>query len=177
MLGIWLLFVIGAPDTFLRPDIYRAFMTSFPTGAVIALPLTMVVIAGDMDLSFISIMAVGMVGFWAGVSRRTNSLGIASPACSSGFLVGLLNGIIVVGLGIPSLIATIGTQFFWRGVVEVIRQRSGRSLSCSRATLSCATCWSARWALRAHPDDLDGPDRAGRSGSSSTATGSAHTST
>jgi simple sugar transport system permease protein len=135
MLGIWLLFIIGASETFLKPDIYRALMTSVPYWGVIALPLTMVIIAGDIDLSFISIMAVGMVAFWEGY-ELTNSLGIAfATALVSGFLVGLLNGIIIVKMGIPSLIATIGTQFFWRGVVEVIRRGQGESLTLARDTV------------------------------------------
>ncbi len=135
MLGIWLLFIIGASDTFLKPDIYRALMTSVPYWGVIALPLTMVIIAGDIDLSFISIMAVGMVVFWEAY-ETTSSLGVAFAASLvSGFLVGLLNGIIVVRLGIPALIATIGTQFFWRGVVEVIRRGQGESLTLARDTV------------------------------------------
>ena len=135
MLGIWLLFIIGAPETFLKKDIYRALMTSVPYWGVIALPLTMVIIAGDIDLSFISIMAVGMVAFWEGYDL-TNSLGIAfAAALVSGFLVGLLNGIIIVKMGIPSLIATIGTQFFWRGVVEVVRRGQGESLTLARDTV------------------------------------------
>ncbi len=135
MFGLWILFIIGAPDTFLKSDIYRALMTSTPYWGVIALPLTMVIIAGDIDLSFISIMAVGMVVFWQ-VYDWTGSLGVAFAGClTAGFLVGLLNGIIVVGLGIPPLIATIGTQFFWRGAVEVIREGQGESLVFTKDTI------------------------------------------
>jgi len=135
LLGLWLLFIVGAPDTFLKGDIYRALMTSVPYWGVVALPLTMVIIAGDIDLSFISIMAVGMVAFWQ-VYDWTGSLGVAFAGCLAvGFLVGLLNGIIIVGLGIPALIATIGTQFFWRGVVEVIRGGQGESLVLTKNTV------------------------------------------
>jgi len=135
LFGLWLLFITGAPETFLKPDIYRALMTSVPYWGVVALPLTMVIIAGNIDLSFISIMAVGMVAFWQ-VYDWTGSLGAAFAGClTAGFLVGLLNGIIIVGLGIPSLIATIGTQFFWRGVVEVIREGQGESLVLTRDTV------------------------------------------
>lgn len=128
MIGLWDIFVFGAPGVFLQTSIYQAFMTSIPYWGVIALPLTMVVIAGEIDLSFPSIMAIGMVAFWD-VYERTDSLGVAMVGCLvAGFVVGLLNGIIVVKLRIPSLIATIGTQFFWRGVVEVIRSGQGESL-------------------------------------------------
>ncbi len=120
LLVIWAFFVIGAPKTFLSREIYAAFMSTIPFFAIIALPLTMVVIAGEIDLSFGSIMAIGTLVF-VNVFTRTNNLALAFVSCLvAGFLVGLLNGIIVVRLGIPSLVATIGTQFFWRGVVLVV---------------------------------------------------------
>jgi simple sugar transport system permease protein len=120
MLVIWGFFVIGAPRTFLSREIYAAFMSTIPFFAIIALPLTMVVIAGEIDLSFGSIMAVGTLVF-VNVFQTTGNLALAFVACLvAGFLVGLLNGIIVVRLGIPSLVATLGTQFFWRGVVLVV---------------------------------------------------------
>ncbi|GAI62623.1 unnamed protein product, partial [marine sediment metagenome] len=35
---------------------------------------------------------------------------------------GVLNGILVAKVGIPSIVATIAMMFFWRGVVHVISQ-------------------------------------------------------
>jgi simple sugar transport system permease protein len=120
LLLIWILFVIGAPLTFLSPEIYAALMSTIPFFAVMALPLTMVIIAGEIDLSFPSIMAIGLLVF-VYVFQSTGSSGLAFVLClATGFLVGLSNGIIVVRLGIPSLVATLGTQFFWRGVVLVV---------------------------------------------------------
>ncbi len=121
---IWIFFVFRAPETFQSKDIYASLMFSVPLYGIVALPLTMVVIAGEMDLSFGSIMAVGMVGFWF-VYDKTGSIEIAFVASLiTGFLAGLSNGLIIVKLGIPSLIATIGTMFFWRGVVQVTIQGS-----------------------------------------------------
>jgi simple sugar transport system permease protein len=120
LLVIWAIFVIGAPRTFLSREIYGAFMSTIPFFAIIALPLTLVVIASEIDLSFGSIMAVGTLVF-VNVFQTTGNLALAFVSCLvAGFLVGLLNGIIVVRLGIPSLVATLGTQFFWRGVVLVV---------------------------------------------------------
>ena len=128
LLVIWGLFVIGAPRAFLSPNIYAAYMSTIPFFAVIALPLTLVVVAGEMDLSFPSIMGMGMVAF-VNVLVATNSVALAFIASlTAGFIVGLLNGVIVVRLGIPSLVATLGTQFFWRGVVLVITDAGGFSL-------------------------------------------------
>src|SRR3954464_2566224 len=59
-LTLWLIFIVSAPRTFLSPQIYLAFMSSIPFFAIMAIPLTIVVIAGEMDLSFPSIMAIGM---------------------------------------------------------------------------------------------------------------------
>jgi len=85
-------------------------------------------------------MAVGMVAFFE-VYTRQASLGLAfAGALVAGFLVGLLNGIIIVRIGIPSMVATIGTQFFWRGVVEVIRAGQGERWSSPR-TPSCVMSW------------------------------------
>lgn len=122
---LWTFFIIFAPKTFLAPDIYRSFMASVPFFGIVALPLTMVVVSGEIDLSFPSIMAVGTVSFIK-IFDMTGNVWISLIACLlSGFLVGLLNGFIIVKIGIPSLIATIGTQFFWRGVVLVVM--NGRS--------------------------------------------------
>jgi len=61
--GLWLFFILAAPETFLSPQIYYAYMATTPFFAIMALPLTMVIIAGEIDLSFPSIMAIGMVAF------------------------------------------------------------------------------------------------------------------
>lgn len=129
---MWLLFIIFAPRTFLAPQIYLAFMSTIPFFAIIALPLTMLVIAGEMDLSFPSIMAIGMVAF-VSVYNPTGSVLLGLLAgLTAGFLAGLLNGVIVVGIGIPSLVVTIGTQFFWRGAVLVLLSGKGHTLVAAR---------------------------------------------
>lgn len=126
-LAMWAIFIAAAPGTFLSPAIYAAYMSTIPFFGIMALPLTMVVVAGEIDLSFPSIMAVGTLAFLE-VLSATGSPGLAFVVCLLvGFLVGLLNGVIVVKIGIPSLIATIGTMFFWRGAVLVIGDLLGSS--------------------------------------------------
>jgi simple sugar transport system permease protein len=132
---IWLLFLIGSPRTFLARDIYVAFMSTTPFFALMAIPLTLVIIAGEIDLSFPSIMAFGMTAFDV-VFVSTGSVGLGFLACIlAGVIAGLLNGIIVVRIGIPSLVATIGTQFFWRGVVMVVTNGQGLGMTAVKGSL------------------------------------------
>jgi len=132
---VWIAFVIGSPRAFLSLPIYQAFMSTTPFFTIIALPLTLVIIAAEMDLSFPSIMSWGMIGFTL-TFTWTGSLELAVFACLlCGLIAGLLNGFIVVALGIPSLVATIGTQFFWRGAVLVISGGTGASLIATQETL------------------------------------------
>lgn len=134
-LFVWLLFLIGAPDVFLAYPIYSSFMSTTPFFALMALPLTMVIIAGEIDISFPSIMAFGMTSF-AVVYVATNSLLLGLLAClASGILAGWLNGIIVVKGKVPSLVATIGTQFLWRGVVLVVTAGNGIGLTITQGTV------------------------------------------
>ena len=126
-LGLWIIFIVAAPNTFLSPRIYTAFMTSTPFFAIMAIPLTIVVIAKEMDLSFPSIMAMGMVAFsfiyneTAFVGNTTIRVFLAIiAALITGTIIGWINGTIIVKVGIPSLVVTIGTQFFWRGAVLVL---------------------------------------------------------
>ena len=133
--ALWIFFIIMAPGTFLRPQIYNAFMATIPFFAMMAMPLTMVVIAGEIDLSFPSVMAMGMISFMF-THTATNSVWLAFlAALLTGVFIGWLNGIIVVKFGIPSLVATLGTQFFWRGAVLVLGQGRSGTLVYTRESL------------------------------------------
>jgi simple sugar transport system permease protein len=132
---VWTLFLIGSPQTFLSYPIYNAFMSSTPYFALMAIPLTLVVITKEIDLSFPSIMAWGMA-IYGLVLTTTHSTLLAFIAClAAGVFAGWANGMIITKVGIPSLVATIGTQFFWRGVVLVMRSGNGASLVPSKGTL------------------------------------------
>jgi simple sugar transport system permease protein len=134
-LGLWALFIFAAPDTFLSQNIYWAYLSTIPIFAIMAMPLTIVVIAGEIDLSFPSIMAIGMVAFIL-TYDATGLIWLAFAASlAMGVFAGLLNGLIVVFFGIPSLVATLGTQFFWRGMVNVLSEYVSGTLGYSKETL------------------------------------------
>ncbi len=128
-LVIWAFFIWRAPTTFLSYDIYNSFMLTTPFFGLVAIPLTLVIIAKEIDLSFTSVMAWGMAGFDV-VFVATGSVELGFVACLlAGLFAGWLNGIIIVKLGVPSLVATIGTQFFWRGVVLTVTNGQGLGMT------------------------------------------------
>src|SRR5574341_1468119 len=104
-LSLWIIFIVSAPDTFLSSRIYFAFMSTIPFFSFIY----------DATASLASVPTRVFLAFIA--------------ALVSGSLIGWLNGLIIVKFRIPSLVATIGTQFFWRGAVLVLTEGKNYSLS------------------------------------------------
>ena len=87
---------------------------------IMALPMTLIIIAGEIDLSVESTVGLsGAVLGWlwaAGVS-----LWIAVPAVLLlGAAGGLLNGLLVTRAGLPSLVVTLGTLALLRGLASVV---------------------------------------------------------
>jgi simple sugar transport system permease protein len=117
---LWLTFVTLESDTFLSSTIYVSYGQTVAYSGLVALPLTMLITSGDIDLSFPSVMALGMVGF-VEVEQAT---GYVEPAILAalavGALAGLTNGVFVAIIGIPALVVTIGTQFLFRGLTLVL---------------------------------------------------------
>lgn len=126
---IWLFFLAGATQTFTSREIYAAFMSTTPFFGIVALPLTLVIITGEIDLSFPSVMSLGTLAFSV-VLFSTGNPWLALVAClGAGLAAGLLNGYLVSRFLVPSLVITIGTQFLWRGVVQVLTGGNGSSLT------------------------------------------------
>ncbi len=129
---LYAVFIIKAPGTYLSYNIYRSFMISIPFFGLMAMAATFVVTLGEIDLSFPS--TAGLSGWVFATSYlATNSFLIALVLCLlTGVVLGLINGLLVTKVGIPSIVATIGTMFLWRGLVNVLTQ--GRGLPISQIT-------------------------------------------
>ncbi|WP_412026693.1 ABC transporter permease [Deinococcus yunweiensis] len=109
----------------LSPDFLTAQNISFLTAnfseiLLMALTMTLLVIVAEIDLSVASILglcsAVLGVLFAAGVPMPLAIL----AAFVTGGLAGLLNGVLVTRLGLPSLAVTIGTLALFRGLAYVL---------------------------------------------------------
>src|SRR5580704_11082201 len=119
-LALLVLFMVTAPEVFLRPNIYTTFLSTLPPLVLLAIGLTFVIGAGEIDLCFPAV--IGFSGFVFAVLFKEFQLGWLAVAAGlvSGLLVGFINGILVAKVGIPSFIATLGTQFFWFGMATVL---------------------------------------------------------
>src|SRR6185312_15474395 len=104
-LGLVGLFMVLSPPVFLSFPIYRSFLTTVPRILILALGLTLVITAGEIDLSFPSVIAFS--GYL--LSYCMKDLGhawLAVPAALlGGALIGWINGFIVAIIGVPSIIA------------------------------------------------------------------------
>lgn len=99
--------------------ILRSF-TLYAEIAIVALVLTMIIIAGEIDLSAASNMALSACLF-----AYLQQAGLPVPAAvvmalAAGLVMGLINGVMVLALQLPSIIVTIGTLILYRGLAQVI---------------------------------------------------------
>jgi simple sugar transport system permease protein len=121
--ALFLVFTIFTPGhTFVSSANLASMARLVPDLGIVALPVGMLMICGEFDVSVPSIIAMSSFVF-------VNLLGWGVPLGITPFLtllvgalMGLMNGILVVKTRIPSFIATLGTQLFWRGILYVASQ-------------------------------------------------------
>jgi simple sugar transport system permease protein len=133
------LFMYTAPEVFMSPYIYTTFLSTLPPLILLAIGLTFVIGGGEIDLSFPAIISFS--GFVFAVLFKEYQLGWLAvlAGLASGILVGLINGLIVARLGIPSFIATLATQFFWSGMATVLSGGKSYALRGAENTVVHAT--------------------------------------
>jgi rhamnose transport system permease protein len=88
--------------------------------AIMALPMTLIIIVGEIDLSVASVL--GLASVVLGLIWQTGhplwlAIGVALLV---GALAGALNGVLVTRLGLPSLVVTIGSLALFRGLAYVV---------------------------------------------------------
>ena len=112
---------------FLSADNFSNLVAALMEVAIMALPLTLIIILGEIDLSVESMagLASAALGFmWA----ANVPLEIAIPiVLVMGAVGGLLNGTLVARGGLPSLVVTLGTLALFRGLALIILGPQGIS--------------------------------------------------
>jgi rhamnose transport system permease protein len=132
---VFLLFVLIG--TFLcGAQVSRYFLTAsnisialagMTPAALVALPMTLIIITGEIDISVGS-----MVGLCASFMAICLEHGLPVEVAMLlgivvGTLAGLINGLLVVYGALPSLVVTIGTLALYRGIAQIVLNERGVS--------------------------------------------------
>jgi ribose/xylose/arabinose/galactoside ABC-type transport system permease subunit len=128
------IFTLANPTLFLGSRIYNAVFVSLPIPIILVVPLVFLVTAGEIDLSFPSV--VGMCGwaFAACIHANWDPILAVLAALVVGVIAGLVNGFLVTRVKLSSLVATLGMNFLLRGVINIGNQGYGISVAQLRTT-------------------------------------------
>jgi rhamnose transport system permease protein len=122
-------FVCGAQVSryFLTASNISIALAGMTPAALVALPMTLIIITGEIDISVGS-----MVGLCASCMAICLEHGLPVEAAMLlgivvGTLAGLINGLLVVYGALPSLVVTIGTLALYRGIAQIVLNERGVS--------------------------------------------------
>jgi rhamnose transport system permease protein len=103
-------------------DIYNLFDSTynFSEKALIALPMALIIICGDIDISVASIIAISSVFMGMASAAGADTWLIVLAGLGVGLGAGLTNGFIITRFGIPAIVVTIGTMSLFRGIAYLI---------------------------------------------------------
>jgi rhamnose transport system permease protein len=93
---------------------------NFTEKALIALAMALLIISGEIDLSVAAIIALASTLMGMAVQAGVGTPGLVLIGISVGLACGAFNGAMVTGLGLPSIVVTIGTMSLFRGVSYII---------------------------------------------------------
>ncbi len=129
-------FMITSPGVFLDFGIYTAVFLSLPLFTIVGLGLVYITVAGEIDLSFPSIIALSGLAFAWTLEQTQLNFGIAAlAALLVGSACGYINGLLVTKLGLSSLITTLGMNFALIGLTNILNRGEVRMLSEMDGTL------------------------------------------
>jgi rhamnose transport system permease protein len=122
-------FLCGAQTSryFLTSSNISIALAGMTPAAIVALPMTLIVVTGEIDISVGSIVGL-CAAFMAVCLEHGFPVGVAMLlGMVIGTLAGLINGLIVVYGALPSLVVTIGTLALYRGIAQIILNERGVS--------------------------------------------------
>ncbi|TAU38455.1 ABC transporter permease (plasmid) [Rhizobium ruizarguesonis] len=118
LVGVLVFFVVFGSTKFLEPAGAASWLNVAANLGIIALPIGLLMIAGDLDISIGAMIPAGSmtVAVLSGYYELPMWVGMLG-ALAFGLMVGLVNGYLVVHTAVPSLIVTLGTLFAVQGLM------------------------------------------------------------
>ncbi len=117
--------LVFAANTFASPYFLNVWNLSdatfnFTEKAMIAFAMAMLIIAGEIDLSVASIIALASTAMGLAMTAGAGTPMIVVAGIATGLLCGAVNGVFVARMGLPSIVVTIGTMSLFRGISYII---------------------------------------------------------
>ena len=117
---LMLVFLIGAPEAWMRPNLHQSVFVMMPTLIFLVIPLVFLVASGEIDLSFASTYALAAYVFALLVKAGIDPAIAICVGILSGAIVGALVGALIVFGRLSSLVASLGVLFLLRGLILVL---------------------------------------------------------
>jgi rhamnose transport system permease protein len=119
---LMLVFVTGSatlPGFF---DLYNLLdaTQNFSEKALIALPMALLIICREIDISVAGTLALSSVAMGLAMNAGCPPALLPLVAIAAGAACGLLNGVLVTRFALPSIVVTIGTVSLYRGLASVV---------------------------------------------------------
>lgn len=119
---LFLIFVVVViVNSYLSPyflDLFNILDTTFNfmEKAIVALPMILVIICGDIDISVAGIIALSslLMGMVSAAGAPTGI--VVLVGLGTGLSAGALNGLLITRFGIPAIAITIGSMSLFRGI-------------------------------------------------------------
>jgi rhamnose transport system permease protein len=118
-LAVILYAVLGVPNFATRFNLSQA-AAGVSEKALIVLPMVLLIIAREIDLSVASILALSSVILGVLVQAGMPMAAAIPLVLLAGAALGAFNGVLVVRFGLPSLVVTLGTLAMFRGIGYII---------------------------------------------------------
>jgi rhamnose transport system permease protein len=118
LLAIVIVVASSAVPHFGAPITFTFLLQDMAPVLLISLPMTMVIITGEIDLSVASIMGLSSVAVGVLTQAHWPIAAAFAVALVVGLIAGAINGVLVTLVGLPSLAVTIGTLALFRGIAQ-----------------------------------------------------------
>ncbi|AWB48145.1 ABC transporter permease [Gemmobacter aquarius] len=122
-LAVFLVMALLSPDKFLSVQNLTSMAFQFPEFAILALAMTITMLTGGIDLSVVGIANMTAIVAALILTKLTGSgdgwavLALAlSVSVAVGVVAGLFNGILIATLGLPPILATLGSGLIFTGI-------------------------------------------------------------
>lgn len=112
---------------FLNFSSFSLMFSNFSEKSIMVLSMMLIIIAGEIDLSVASVLGLASAVLGATFAAGWPLWLAIVAALLTGVICGLINGLLVTRVGLPSLVVTLGTLALFRGAAYIVLGERGIS--------------------------------------------------